>query len=95
MVDRHWGVGSCPHIYVLESSNKWKYYGETAYSLKSKFFQHIIEDKSQCIIIAEIEKEVAFFEKVTLSDNFRNVFFQKENIQLIEGERLVISIPVP
>ena len=94
IADRHWAVGSCPHIYVLENSNKWKYYGETAYSLDLKFFQHIIADKSQHIIIAELEKEVTFLEQITLSDNLRNIFFQKENVQLIEGERLTINIPV-
>lgn len=103
-VDRHWGYGSCPHLFY-NYSGSYKYQGEILnLNPETVKLEKIIIPKGVSeILIAELEKEITYINYVKINDRIicQNVslseddhcsFKVKQNdIILIEGFYKVIS----
>ncbi|MAM29453.1 MAG: hypothetical protein CMC13_10575 [Flavobacteriaceae bacterium] len=79
-VDRHWGYGSCPHLFYKYNSNL-KYQGEILNlnpdTIKQENF--IIPENVSEIIIAELEKEITYINFIKINDKIicNNVFLNE------------------
>lgn len=58
-IDRHWGMGSCPHAFVLTNDNAVRYLGEVLPSGSKRIVTDTlsIPPDAQAIVIAELEEE--------------------------------------
>src|SRR5690606_8099425 len=67
-VDRHWGYGSCPHLFY-NYSGSFKYQGEIL-NLKpntTKLENLIIPEGVSEIMIAELEKEITYINYIKIN----------------------------
>ena len=68
-IDRHWGYGSCPHLFFRFKDGKVKYQGEildvSPNSIQIESFK--ISNDSASIIIAELEQETTHIEYIKVN----------------------------
>jgi hypothetical protein len=88
-IDRHWGYGSCPHLFFKLKNGEVKYQGEILNVLPNVF--HIekfrIANNVSSLIIAELEQETTEIEYLKINNT--NVY---SSIKLVEGQS--IELPV-
>ena len=87
-VDRHWGYGSCPHLFY-NFSDSLKYQGEILNLNPNtiKLEKLLIPEGVSEIIIAELEKEITYVNYIKINDKIIC-----ENILLNEGDYYSIKV---
>lgn len=71
-LDEYWDCGSCPHLFVLKSDNRWYYVKElfARNEEKDQLESYIIEDGISKIRIAELENETTFLHSISINGDW-------------------------
>ena len=65
-IDRHWGMGSCPHVFGIDTSGKVRYLGEVLAKGSNNLVTETLRIPSDAveIVIAELEEETTYLNTI-------------------------------
>lgn len=88
-IDKHWLIGSCPHLMFIQKDKSLDYIGELfnkAYPI-IEVREFLVPKGTQGILIVELEEEITFIEHLKVNKKF--VF---KNKKLSKGEQLSLVV---
>ena len=75
LVNRHWMVGSCPHLFVKRGLEKKQYYIDEVFSDAPGListYKYIVPNGVRSIVIAELEYEMTNIQRIIVNKKIKN-----------------------
>lgn len=88
-IDKHWFIGSCPHLIFVQADEKLNYIGELfnkAYPI-IETREFVVPRGVQGLFIAELEDEITFIEHLKVNEK---LVFKSKKLQ--KGEQISLAI---